>query len=111
MLDKSLTALRSIAQSMGIKFSFGQSAPQLQEAIDIKIAEGIPEPQPVTTEHEPTDGQYNLEFELQPFIKRGLRLSFHDADSWQMDTGARRDSGRMDMPIRSIEMCAEALFR
>lgn len=96
---------------MKIQFSFSETASELQDKIYQREREMVaPAPKPMPP-HKPTKQQKKMADSMVAFTNRGLVMSFPDAETWQMRLYRKQDSGRMDMPPREIEKCAEAMFR
>lgn len=54
--------------------------------------------------------QQEVERLLQPYIERGLHLSFPEPEIWAMRCGKKTDTGTMRMPMRIILRCAEKML-
>lgn len=115
---KSLSELREIAQSFGIGDIFEKTTTQLAQEIAIKhkpapVKQELPKiPNDVRlTDAKPAaigSPQEIVEL-LEPYIKRGLKLELH-AETWDMHSGVKHDSGSMRMPLKHILMCARKVF-
>lgn len=118
--NKSITALRGIAQSYGVKDIFQKDATHLIQAIELKQQEmrpadkvEIPKPaydarlmnRPPSKKSSVGD----LETLLHPYIVRGLKISY-DQERWYMSLGAKTDEGTLRMPLHHVLKCAERLF-
>jgi hypothetical protein len=122
MRNKSVHELRGIAQSFGIADIFSKDAAQLIQAIELKRTEMIPKAEIVVPKPEydaklmtkppsrKTDRQ-EIERYLQPYIARGLRLSFPEPEVWAMECGKKNDTGSIRMPIRVVLQCADKVIK
>jgi hypothetical protein len=116
LLKKSLTDLRAIAQSYSIPDIFQKTNIQLIQAIELKQQDMLPKhvteiPKPEYDARlmlKPPARMSNralIEEALQPYIERGLHVSFDD-ETWSMKFGKRSDTGTLRQPLRNILQCA-----
>lgn len=119
--EKSLTELRSIAQGIGVSFNFSTDKKHLIQEIKQHSVSLIPKPNaelPKVPEPEririipPTKNptRETITQTLQPFIDRGLKLSF-DGDTFHMRMGKKEDTGNVRTSLRVIVRTAEAVMR
>lgn len=118
---KSMTELRAIAQGYGVSDIFTMDTAQLVQAIEAKQKSMAPEfkveiPKP---EYDPrimtkiparVSEQGVIERLLEPYIARGLTLTFPEPETWAMSCGKRNDTGTMRMPPRIVLMCADKVL-
>jgi len=118
---KTIHELRAIAQGYGVPDLFGKSVTQLVQAIELK-QQGmvvVADPLPARPEYDArlmtrspsrkTD-ESEITALLQPYITRGLHLTFPEPEQWHMRWGVREDTGTTRMPLRAVLRCAEVLF-
>ncbi len=116
LANKSLTELRGIAQSFGIKDIFQKDVLQLKQAIELKQQDmqpapvvEIPKPEydaRLMTKPPAKKGtRSEVEEMLQPYIARGLHARFDD-ECWYFSFGKKNDSGSQRMPMKTILWCA-----
>ncbi len=119
--ERSLTELRTIAQGLSIDFDFGTDKKHLMQKIRERSITLMPQPlaaMPTIAEPErlraipPSKNlaRAAIEDALQPFIARGLKLSF-DGDVWEMRRGEKVDTGNVRVPLRVLVSCAEGVLR
>lgn len=116
MKDKSVTELREIALSLGVGDVFSLTTPQLMQEIELKHKELIPTkevvPEPVYIKanmDSPEWTESELLSALQPYIERGLKVSFKDG-MWRFSHGIKNDTGNMRMPMKiAIKKAVEIL--
>lgn len=115
MKSKSLIELRGIAQSLNIPDIFQKDQVQLIQAIELKQQGFMPKPEAaiphviIVDKAKDTTDTNAIKNMLEPFIQRGLHLSF-DATRWYMKHGKRTDEGTLTMPLRVVLRCAEKIF-
>lgn len=122
LANKSLTELRGIAQSFDIADIFQKDQAQLIQAIELKQQAIAPEPKIEIPKPEydarlmtrpparKSDMQI-IETLLQPYIARGLKLSFDEhGERWYMSRNKMTDEGTVRMPPRVILHCANRLM-
>lgn len=116
--DKSISDLRGMAFNLGIHGINSMNRTELVQAIEQKQAAFAPPPviePPVVVVVQPHNGDANQESEiraaLEPYIKRGLNLTFPDGDTWAMTYQKKADTGTMTMPLRDVLRCADRLVR
>ncbi len=121
MLDtKSIVELRGIAQSMNVPFTMADDKKKLIQAIQIKQdAMFTPPPAPIMPDVSyhalrsrtvpKSSDEAMVRATLQPFVDKGLHLSFH-GDTWSMIWGGKTDSGTLKQPIRVIIKCAQKVM-
>lgn len=117
---QSLTQLRGLAQSMGVKWSFSDDMNALKQKIALRQSDMLPPPVlPVV----PTPDDQRMRIlppskvsdeslvtqMLQPYIARGLHVSFEN-NHFHFRFGERTDSGTLRQPPRVILKCAARLF-
>lgn len=118
---KSLTQLRSIAQSFGVTDIFTKSDTQLRQDIGLKQQELQPKqeisiPQPpydarlMTKAPSKRASRAEIEDALRVHMDQGLKLSFTE-ENWKMSFGVKNDMGTIRMPLRSVIYCANQLLR
>lgn len=118
LASKSLVELRGIAQSLGLPDIFTSSKTHLVQAIEHKISAGgeavresLP-PARIVVELDQAPGESGdraaIRRALEPYIARGLRLSFSDY-GWMIDMAGRHDEGCWGVPLRVICACAEVV--
>ncbi len=113
---KSLTQLRSIAQSMGIVPDFADDKAQLLQKIAEYTTEKVAEPvRPVQVNiNYPAESnvltQEMIQEAVKPFQDFGLRVSFPDARTWEMHCNDKHDSGTMAMSLWSVVQCAKSVI-
>ena len=121
MLKKSLTELRGLAQSMGVKWSFGDDHASLKQKIAQRQTDLLPPPiQPVIAQ--PDDQRMRtlppskvssedmVRQLLEPYIARGLNVSFEN-DHFHFRYKERTDCGTLRQPPRVIVGCAARMFQ
>ncbi len=117
---KSITQLRGLAQSMGVKWSFADDIAALKQKIAMRQTELVPPP-PLPVVAPPEDQRLRvkppsrvseeralLEL-LAPYISLGLRVEIKD-DIWSMKRGDITDTGTMRQPLRNVLGCARRMF-
>lgn len=118
----SLTELRGIAQSVGVKDVFAKTANELRSEIVVKQEQKLPVPAApipkpvydarlmtrVPTRH---SNQEELEKLLEQHFERGLRISYPAPEQWLMQYKDREDSGTMRQSLLNILRCADKLMR
>lgn len=108
LVDKTLTEIRELAQSLGVQDIFGKTRKKLEQEINNKQL-----PEPVQSEPVQIDiiaaQELPVDDVLKPFIARGLHYMVQE-NRWYMAHGARTDEGSIDMPIAHIVRCAEKIM-
>ncbi len=112
-----------MCQAMGLEYTFGQDAKQLIKTIEARMiierrdAEPLPQASLIPSDDRlrtrpPAKAckQTELHELLQPFIERGLHVSYPDVETWEMTYKGRQDSGTMRQPPRNVLKCAERLM-
>lgn len=118
--DQSLTQLRGMAQAFGVDDIFKMDADHLIQAIELKQekmapapAINIPKPEydARLMEKPPSklSSQTDIEVLLQPYVARGLRLTFTE-EQWFMAIGKKTDEGTLRMPLKIVLKCADRLM-
>lgn len=119
---KSLTELRGIAQSMGVKDIFQKDVKHLAQEILTKQQELTPPPVPLELlppydarlmTKPPAKRVDPLEAVklIEPYIKRGLKLEFSEnGEHWTMRRGPMMDTGTTRMPMRNFIYCAQKMM-
>lgn len=121
-MKKTIHELRAVCQSKGIKFSFSDDVLALSQKINmvseaLKPIEAEPIPRP---EYDPrlrmmppgkVCTQDDMLKRLQPYIARGLLVTFPYPDMWRMRCGMKEDTGTMRMPPRVMLNAADRLMR
>lgn len=122
MQNKSLVQLRGIAQSYDIPDIFAKDAKQLEQAISLKQQAAIPAPKVEVPKPEydarlmtkpPSRKSSRNEIEklLQPYVDRGLRLSFDENEErWLISFGKKTDEGTVRMPLRVVLKCVDKVM-
>lgn len=119
--EKSLTDLRSIAQGYGITDIFSKDKLQLLQ--DIELKQQDMQPKPVIDipkpEYDPrimskiparlSERSY-IEQILQPYVDRGMCLTFPEPETWAISLDKRNDTGSMRIPPRVILNCASKVM-
>lgn len=117
LAGKSLTEVRGIAQSFGLKDLFNKSKIELIEAIEAKQREMIPAP---TFTH-PYDARLmtrppskqtrvnEIMVLLQNHMDRGLKF-YCDEEHWYMHFGVKDDHGSLRMPLKTVLRCADKIM-
>lgn len=116
LANKSLTELRGIAQSFGIKDIFQKDLLQLKQAIELKQQDMQPAPKVEIAKPEydarlmtkppaRIGNRSELEALLAPYIVRGLHARFDD-ECWYFSFGKKNDSGSLRMPMKTVLWCA-----
>lgn len=120
MSKQSLTELRGIAQSMGVKWSFSDDHSALKKKITLRQTDLLPPPvMPIIAQ--PDDQRMRtlppskvsneglVRQLLQPYISRGLHVSFEN-NHFFFRYKERTDSGTLRQPPRVVLNCAARLF-
>lgn len=117
---ESLTALREKCQALGVEWSMGMTREVLKAQLLAKLNEmasppvqaDVPEPDQLRTvppaKHH---SQQEIADALKPYEDVGLILKFPTADTWEIHCNGRKDSGNVRIPLRVINLCAQALIR
>ncbi len=113
---KSLSELRSIAQSVGIIPDFGIGKEQLLQQIRGHVGDRIKEPTKpieVNITNIPDRGltQEQVKGALEPFKELGLIVTFPGEQTWTMRCNKKEDSGSMTCGIWGIIQCAKAVVQ
>lgn len=120
-MKKSLTELRGLAQSMGIKWSFSDDMNTLKQKIALRQTDMLPPPvlpvipipddQRMRTLPPSKVSNENIIMQmLQPYIARGLHVTIEN-NHFHFRYGERTDSGTMRQPPRVVLGCAARLFQ
>lgn len=118
---KTLHQLRSIAQGYGIGDIFAKTETQLRQEIELKQVEQLPKPEIVIPQPEydarlmtrppaKRSDKDLIQEGLKEYIARGLRLTFPDEETWQMQYSKKIDTGTIRMPLRHVLNCAAKLI-
>jgi len=118
----SLTELRGIAQSLGVKDVFSKTANEIRSEIVVKQEKSLPVapppiPKPVydarLMSRVPSRfcTKPELDEMIQPYVQRGLTLLYPEPEQWIMTYKGREDSGTLRQPLVSILRCADRLTR
>lgn len=118
----SLTELRGIAQSLGVKDVFAKAPNELRTEIKVKQETQLPIPEtpipkPVydarlmSKPPSKNSNQTDLEALLAVHMERGLRISYPSPEQWLMQYKDREDSGTMRQSLANIIRCADKLMR
>jgi len=120
MAKQSLTELRGLCQSMGVKWSFADDANSLKQKISLRQTELLPPPVlpvvPIPDDQrirakppsKVSDEAMVMQM-LQPYISRGLHVSFEN-NHFNFRYKDRTDSGTLRQPPRVILNCAARMF-
>lgn len=122
LTDKTLHELRAIAQGYGVTNLFGKDAKHLIQEIQLHQESMAPETRIVierpaydarlmTKAPSRKTSQQEITELLQPYVERGLHLSFPNEEEWHMRFGDREDTGTVRQPLRQILRCAEGVFQ
>lgn len=117
---QSLTELRGLAQSMGVKWSFSDDKNSLQQKIRLRQTDMLPAPAlpvvPVpddqrmrTMPPSKVSNETLVRQMLEPYISRGLNVTFEN-NHFFFRYKERTDSGTLRQPPRVILKCAARLF-
>lgn len=120
MSKKSLTEMRGLAQSMGVKWTFSDNVNSLEQKIKLRQTEIMPQPVPIpvpipedqrlrTLPPAKVSDEQMIRTMLQPYVERGLSLTFSNGQ-FQMAYGKKTDSGTMRQPPRVIINCARKVM-
>ena len=121
MKKQSLTEIRGLAQSMGVKWSFADDMAALRQKIALRQTDMLPPPVlPVI--QQPDDQRMRtlppsrvsneavIRQMLEPYIARGLHVSFEN-NHFHFRYKERTDSGTLRQPPRVIVGCAARMFQ
>ncbi len=119
--EKSLTDLRGIAQSYDIADIFQKDKGQLVQAIELRQEQLQPKPKVEIPKPEydarlmtkipaRKSEQQMIEELLEPYVTKGLKVSFPEPETWAMAFGIRNDTGSMRIPPRIILKCADKVL-
>lgn len=115
---KSLTEIRSIAQSMGISPRFDIGKEQLLQDISLHVSAKVVQPEKpiqvnITTPN--TEGgmltKESVIEALKGFSDLGLVVSFPDNRTWQLSCNLKRDTGTMSMSMWNVIQCARDVIK
>jgi hypothetical protein len=117
---QSLTNLRGLAQSMGIKWSFSDDTHALQQKIRLKQTDMLPPPvMPVvpvpddqrmrTLPPSKVSNEALVKQLIAPYLSRGMTATFEN-NHFFFRYKERTDSGTLRQPPRVILKCAARLF-
>ena len=118
---QSITELRGLAQSMGVKWAFSDDMNALRQKISLRQADMLPPPvMPVvpvpddqrlrTMPPSKVSSEAMILQLLQPYIARGLHVSF-EHNHFYFRYGERTDTGTLRQPPRVVLGCAARLFQ
>lgn len=122
VINKTIHELRTIAQRQGIKFSFSDDAAALAQKI-ATVQEAVKPLEPIIIPKPEYDARLmdkppskkcakdSMIKRLQPYIARGLIVTFPDEETWHMQRDKKQDSGTMRMPERIMMEAADRLLR
>lgn len=122
LVSKSLTELRGIAQSFGVKDIFTKDQMQLIQAIEMQQKGMLPEPKLdipkpeydarlMTKPPAKKLDQVSYDKLLQPYVERGLHFAVDDnGEYWTMSYNKRSDSGTMRMTPNHLLRCAQRVM-
>ncbi len=119
---KSLHQLRAIAQGYNVPDIFKKTDVQLRQEIGLRQQEMAPKPTPppvmpqydarlMTRPPAKITTQEALLGLIQPYIDRGLRVTFPTPEEWHMSIDRKEDTGTMRQPLKNVLRCAERLMR
>jgi hypothetical protein len=120
MAKQSLTELRGLAQSLGVKWAFSDDYNALKQKISLRQTDLLPPP-PLPVVPQPDDQRMRtlppskvsnesmVMGLLQPYIARGLKVSFEN-NHFHFKYKDRTDSGTLRQPPRVILNCAARMF-
>lgn len=119
-MKQSLTELRGLAQSMGVKWTFSDDYNALKQKIALRQTDMLP-PSVVPAVPLPDDQRMRtlppskvsnealVRQMLEPYIARGLHVSFEN-NHFFFKYKERTDSGTLRQPPRVIVGCAARMF-
>ena len=119
--DKSLSDLRAIAQGYGVENLFEKDAAHLIQAIELKQEAMIPTPKVEIPRPEydarlmlkaPSRRSSKLELDtlLQPYVDKGMHVSWVDEETWHFQCGKKEDTGTLRQPLRNILSAADKVM-
>lgn len=113
---KSLTELRSIAQSIGIIPRYDVGKEQLLQDIRGHVSAKIQPPEKpievnITNIPDRELAQEDILKALEPFKQFGLIVTFTDDRTWNMECAGKKDSGTMAMGIWNVVQCAKEVVK
>ncbi len=115
--EKSIVELRSLAQTLGAKFTFSDNKSVLIKSIRAVSEASAPRALPFVNPTGPTAAtpldvraQQAIVDALDEYCKKGLHLSFPSPNTWHMERGIKKDSGNTAMPVKDIVVCARNLM-
>lgn len=116
MHKKTMTQLRGLAQSMGVRWSFEDDKGSLIQKIALKQSEMLPLPVVQMPDDQrlrikppsKVSDEETLMHLLQPYIEMGLKIEFADGRFYMSYT--RTDSGTLRQPPRVILDCAKRIM-
>ena len=118
LVSKSLTQIRGIAQSYGIKDIFTKEKFQLLDEINTKQQAMVPQPK---FAHPPYDARLmtrppsksvranEILAMLQNHMDRGMKFSC-DEEHWYMHFNNKDDHGSLRMPMKTLLRCADRIL-
>lgn len=117
---QSLTELRGLAQSMGVKWAFADDANALRQKISLRQVDMLPPPVPPvipvpddqrmrTLPPSKVSNEAMVRQMLEPYIARGLHVSFEN-NYFHFRYKERTDTGTLRQPPRVIVGCAARMF-
>lgn len=115
--EKSLTELRSIAQSMGIIPRYDVGKEHLLQQISSHVTERVQAPtKPIEVNiiggaDDRALTQASITEAMKGFAELGLVVTFPDSRTWELSCNGKRDSGTMSMSLWNIVNCAKELVK
>lgn len=117
---KSLTDLRTIAQSFNVPDIFQKDKLQLIQAIEMKqhslvLAPKVEMPKPeydarlMTKPPSRKSSQPEIEELVAPYVARGMHATY-DEERWYFSFGKKTDEGTIRMPLRTVLYCANRVM-
>lgn len=117
---QSMTELRGLAQSMGVKWAFSDDIAALNQKIAMRQndlmpvaplpAVPVPEDQRLRTKPpSKVSDEETIRAMLRPYIDLGMKLKIENGQ-FEMRHGARMDTGTLRQPPRVILECARRLM-
>lgn len=118
---QSLTELRGLCQSMGVKWAFSDDMNALRQKIELRQIDMLPPPvlpvvqQPDdqrmrTMQPAEVSDEIMIRQLLEPYIARGLQVSF-EHNHFHFRYKDRFDTGTMRQPPRVVVGCAARMFQ
>jgi hypothetical protein len=113
--DKTLSELRGIALSLGIKNIFSLDKLLLLQEIEnnknVALAKEIKQDINISVSNSNRKrlSEAQVKDILKPLLDLGLIINF-EGDSWVMHKGIKEDSGSVFMPLRDVVRCAKNIM-